>query len=388
MYSPCNRQSATRRSRPRRARRRPRTPARPPCSTARARGTSPPSEATTAGPGTAAWDPPCPCPCQGPPALLPARPLPTPGARRPRPAAPPRRRAARLPGHPSGPPAPRPSPATPSRRRPQRGCRRGCVTRVGATSRCSGSGGGGGGSLGGARHGRGQSNSSEGHGRASPGGPLLDRKARSRSSTPPRGVRPDRAGAHCLDAVVEVGLIEPGQALVAVAVATLDRVDEDPVFHRPQAQGGRLVLGPSSGEVARTPGVQVTRERFRRVNSGGECGAPRGGGGGMAEGTASGVPREAFQPGDLAFPQISAPRARPSPPVLQPSKGNTPRRREVRKRRRSSAGSCGSSRSARRPGGAARAGDPAVPRTAPLCRPISIAHPERWPATENTPHAE
>ena len=205
-YSPCNRQSATRRSRPRRARRRPRTLARPrTCSTARARGTSPPSEATTAGPGTAAWDPPCPCPCQGPPALLPARPLPTPGARRPRPAAPPRRRAARLPGHPSGPPAPRPSPATPSRRRPQRGCRRGCVTRVGATLRCSGSGGGGGGSLGGARHGRGQSNSSEGHGRASPGGPLLDRKARSRSSTPPRGVRPDRAGAHRLDAVVEVG---------------------------------------------------------------------------------------------------------------------------------------------------------------------------------------
>ena len=45
-------------------------------------------------------------------------------------------------------------------------------------------------------------------------------------------------------------------------------------------------------------------------------------GGGGAEATASGVPREAFHPGDLAFPQISAPRARPSPPVLQPS-GNT-----------------------------------------------------------------
>ena len=36
----------------------------------------------------------------------------------------------------------------------------------------------------------------------------------------------------------------------------------------------------------------------------------------MAEFTASGVNREAFQPGDLAFPQISAPRARPSPPVF------------------------------------------------------------------------
>ena len=56
------------------------------------------------------------------------------------------------------------------------------------------------------------------------------------------------------------------------------------------------------------------------MNSGGECGAPRG-----KEGrcTASGVPREAFQPGDLVFPQISAPRARPSPPVFT-LHGNTP----------------------------------------------------------------
>ena len=55
---------------------------------------------------------------------------------------------------------------------------------------------------------------------------------------------------------------------------------------------------------------------FRRVDSGGECGAPRGGGG--PEFTASGVPQAAFQPGDLAIPQISAPRARPSPPVCHP----------------------------------------------------------------------
>ena len=36
----------------------------------------------------------------------------------------------------------------------------------------------------------------------------------------------------------------------------------------------------------------------------------------MAEVTASGVPGEAFQPVDLAFAPISAPRARPSPPVF------------------------------------------------------------------------
>ena len=39
-------------------------------------------------------------------------------------------------------------------------------------------------------------------------------------------------------------------------------------------------------------------------------------GGGGPEFTALGVPQEAFQPGDLAFPQISAPRARPSPPLF------------------------------------------------------------------------
>ena len=93
-------------------------------------------------------------------------------------------------------------------------------------------------------------------------------------------------------------------------------------------------------------------------------------------GASGGVPARGpgFSP-DLCPPR--APRPLFSPP------GNTPRRREVRTRRRSSTGSCGSSRSARRPGGAARPGDPAVPRTAPLCRSISIAHPERWPATEN-----
>ena len=55
-------------------------------------------------------------------------------------------------------------------------------------------------------------------------------------------------------------------------------------------------------------------------NSGGECGAPRGEG--RAEFTASGVPREAFQPGDLALAPISAP-ARPPRPLFSPS-GITP----------------------------------------------------------------
>ena len=55
-------------------------------------------------------------------------------------------------------------------------------------------------------------------------------------------------------------------------------------------------------------------------NSGGECGAPRGEG--RADFAASGVPREAFQPGDLAFAPISAP-ARPPRPLFSPS-GITP----------------------------------------------------------------
>ena len=55
--------------------------------------------------------------------------------------------------------------------------------------------------------------------------------------------------------------------------------------------------------------------------------AARLGGEGGAECTASGVPREAFQPEDLAFPPDLRPRARPSSPVLQPS-GNTPLRAE------------------------------------------------------------
>ena len=41
----------------------------------------------------------------------------------------------------------------------------------------------------------------------------------------------------------------------------------------------------------------------------------------MAECTASGVPREAFQPGDLAFPPISLP---PRAPLFFPPSGNTP----------------------------------------------------------------
>ena len=44
----------------------------------------------------------------------------------------------------------------------------------------------------------------------------------------------------------------------------------------------------------------------------------------MAEGTASGVPREAFQPGDLAFPQISAPARAPRPPVFTLRKHSSP----------------------------------------------------------------
>ena len=61
-------------------------------------------------------------------------------------------------------------------------------------------------------------------------------------------------------------------------------------------------------------------ECFRRVNSGGECGAPREE---RRNSRRQGVPREAFQPGDLEFPQISAP-ARGPRPLLSPS-GNTPK---------------------------------------------------------------
>ena len=80
---------------------------------------------------------------------------------------------------------------------------------------------------------------------------------------------------------------------------------------------------PRDGEAGNqlvVPSAAPDRET-RRVNGGGECGAPRGEGG--AEGTASGVTREAFQPGDLAFPQISAPRACPSPPVFTLRKHST-----------------------------------------------------------------
>ena len=56
-------------------------------------------------------------------------------------------------------------------------------------------------------------------------------------------------------------------------------------------------------------------ECFRRVNSGGECGAPRGGRGGIHG--VQGVPREAFQPGDLAFPPISSPARRTRPLVFR-----------------------------------------------------------------------
>ena len=62
---------------------------------------------------------------------------------------------------------------------------------------------------------------------------------------------------------------------------------------------------------------------WRRVNSGGECGAPRGGGGGEGrKARRQGVPRETFQPGNLAFPQISAP---PAPVFTLRGKHSSPR---------------------------------------------------------------
>ena len=64
---------------------------------------------------------------------------------------------------------------------------------------------------------------------------------------------------------------------------------------------------------------RVSVECFRRVTSGDECGAPRGEGG--AKCTASGVPREAFQPGDPAFPPISAPPRAPRPLFSPSGKG-------------------------------------------------------------------
>ena len=58
-------------------------------------------------------------------------------------------------------------------------------------------------------------------------------------------------------------------------------------------------------------------------NSGGRVRRASGGRGGKwRKARRSGVPREAFQPGDLAFPQISAP-ARAPRPLFSPS-GNTP----------------------------------------------------------------
>ena len=54
------------------------------------------------------------------------------------------------------------------------------------------------------------------------------------------------------------------------------------------------------------------------THSGGECGAPRGEGE-WRDVQRAGVPREAFLPGNLAFPQISAPASAPHP-LLSPSK--------------------------------------------------------------------
>ena len=73
-----------------------------------------------------------------------------------------------------------------------------------------------------------------------------------------------------------------------------------------------------------TPHARRRRRRpgecFRRVNSGGECGAPRGKGAGIhgIRGASGGVP--ARGPGSS---QISAPRARPSPPVFTLRKHST-----------------------------------------------------------------
>ena len=70
----------------------------------------------------------------------------------------------------------------------------------------------------------------------------------------------------------------------------------------------------------------------------------RASGGGGPECTASGVPREAFQPGDLDFPPISAPARAPCP-LIAPS-GNTPLRRL-----RTGAGRRGGEESEENPGG-------------------------------------
>ena len=79
---------------------------------------------------------------------------------------------------------------------------------------------------------------------------------------------------------------------------------------------------PSGPDFAQQPHPTQSRrhECFRRVNSGGECGAPPGVGGRKAR--RQGVPQEAFQPGDLDFPRSLPPRA-PLAPLFSPS-GNTP----------------------------------------------------------------
>ena len=82
----------------------------------------------------------------------------------------------------------------------------------------------------------------------------------------------------------------------------------------------RAVLGRGSPDTRR-PG---DRECFRRVNSGGECGAPRGQGGGNGgihgfRGASGGVP--ARGPG---FPPDLCPPRAPLAPCFSPSSGNTP----------------------------------------------------------------
>ena len=99
-------------------------------------------------------------------------------------------------------------------------------------------------------------------------------------------------------------------------------------------------------------------ECFRRVNSGGECGAPRERGRNLRR---QGVPREALKPGDLAFLPISVPARAPRPPVVtlrkQLDSGGSPSGWDNRGR--------GGRAGGRRSKGKSRAPDPCVSRGTP-----------------------
>ena len=86
----------------------------------------------------------------------------------------------------------------------------------------------------------------------------------------------------------------------------------------------RLLLLGAAGPTPSAEWDEPDSKRHGGVREGEQgASAARLGGGGL-ECTASGVPREAFQPGDLALPQILAP-ARAPRPLFSPS-GNTPNR--------------------------------------------------------------